>query len=49
MEWLRGLFGRLKAAGLTEVGMEGHLAVREGGSSGAALLATNFAQVRSEG
>jgi len=34
--------------GLTEVGMEGHLAVREGGSPGASLDAANFAQVRKE-
>src|SRR5262245_18434087 len=34
--------------GLTEVGMEGHLAVREGGSPGASLDAATFAQVRQE-
>jgi ubiquinone/menaquinone biosynthesis C-methylase UbiE len=44
----RGLFGRLKAAGLAEVGMEGHLAVREGGSLGARFEALNFTQVRAE-
>jgi ubiquinone/menaquinone biosynthesis C-methylase UbiE len=47
-DWPRQLYGRLKAAGLTEVGMEGHLAVREGGSPGASLDAANFAQVRKE-
>jgi SAM-dependent methyltransferase len=48
VEWPRCLHGRLKAAGLTDVGMEGHLAVREGGSLGATLVAANFAQVRNE-
>jgi ubiquinone/menaquinone biosynthesis C-methylase UbiE len=47
-EWPRGLYRRLKAAGLVDVGMEGHVAVREGGTPGAALLAANFAQVRNE-
>jgi ubiquinone/menaquinone biosynthesis C-methylase UbiE len=47
-EWPRRLYGRLKAAGLIEVGMEGHFAVREGGSPGAILAAATFAQVRSE-
>jgi ubiquinone/menaquinone biosynthesis C-methylase UbiE len=48
VEWARRLHGRLKAAGLAEVGMEGHLAVWEGGSLGASLDAANFAQVRQE-
>ena len=48
VEWGRRLYGRLKAAGLTEVGMEGHVAVSEGGSLGASLDAANFAQVREE-
>ena len=48
VEWARGLYGRLKAAGLTEVGMEGHVAVCDGGSLGASLDAANFAQVRTE-
>ena len=47
-EWPRQLYGRLKAAGLSEVGMEGHLAVREGGSLGASLDAANYSQVRKE-
>jgi ubiquinone/menaquinone biosynthesis C-methylase UbiE len=48
VEWARRLYGHLKAAGLTEVGMEGHLAVREGGSPGTSLDAANYAQVRKE-
>src|SRR5262245_16428671 len=47
-DWPRRLYRHLKAAGLTEVGMEGHLAVREGGSLGASLDAANYAQVRNE-
>jgi ubiquinone/menaquinone biosynthesis C-methylase UbiE len=47
-DWPRRLYQRLKAAGLTEVGMEGHLAVREGGGPGARLDSANFAQVREE-
>jgi ubiquinone/menaquinone biosynthesis C-methylase UbiE len=47
-DWPRLLYRRLKAAGLIEVGMEGHLAVREGGSPGARLYAANFTQVREE-
>jgi ubiquinone/menaquinone biosynthesis C-methylase UbiE len=46
--WGRGLYSRLKAAGLTEVGMEGHVAVCDGGSFGANFEAANFAQVRTE-
>ena len=45
-DWPRRLYHNLKVAGLTEVGMEGHLAVREGGSLGASLDAANYAQVR---
>src|SRR5262245_27834768 len=48
VEWARRLYGRFKAAGLIEVGMEGHVAVSEGGSLGASLDAANFAQVRRE-
>src|SRR5262245_41795828 len=47
-EWARQLYGHLKEAGLTEVDMEGHLAVREGGSPAASLDAANLAQVREE-
>jgi ubiquinone/menaquinone biosynthesis C-methylase UbiE len=48
VEWARGLYGKLKAAGLAEVGMEGHVAVCEGRGLGASLDAANFAQVRQE-
>jgi ubiquinone/menaquinone biosynthesis C-methylase UbiE len=48
VEWGRRLYGRLKATGFAEVGMEGHVAVCEGGSLGASLDAANFAQVRQE-
>jgi ubiquinone/menaquinone biosynthesis C-methylase UbiE len=47
-EWPRRLYGHLKGAGLTEVGMEGHLAVREGRSPSANLDTANLAQVRRE-
>ena len=47
-DWPRLLYRRLKIAGLIEVGMEGHLAVREGGSPGARLDAANFTQVCEE-
>jgi ubiquinone/menaquinone biosynthesis C-methylase UbiE len=47
-DWPRQLYHHLKAAGLAEVGMEGHLAVREGGSLGASLDAANYTQVRRE-
>ena len=46
--WPGSLHGRLKAAGLVEVGMEGNLAVREGGSPGTSLEAANIVQVRNE-
>jgi SAM-dependent methyltransferase len=45
-DWGRVLYARLRAAGLTGVGMEGHIAVRPGGSAGAHLDAANIAQVR---
>jgi ubiquinone/menaquinone biosynthesis C-methylase UbiE len=48
VEWARRLYGHLKAAGLVEVGMEGHLGLREGDSPGARLDAANFMQVREE-
>jgi len=48
VEWGRGLYSRLKAAGLTEVGTEGHMAVWERGSLGTSLDTANFAQVRTE-
>lgn len=43
--WGRSLHRRLVGLGLADVGMEGHLAVRPGGSAGARLDAANFAQV----
>jgi ubiquinone/menaquinone biosynthesis C-methylase UbiE len=46
--WGRGLYQRLRAAGLVDVGMEGHLAVWTGGSERAALDRANFEQVRTE-
>jgi SAM-dependent methyltransferase len=48
IDFQRRLYGRLKAAGLVEVGMEGHVAVREGGSLGTRFDALNFRQVRAE-
>jgi SAM-dependent methyltransferase len=44
--WARSLSRRFGALGLAEVGMEGHLAVRPGGSVGARLDAANIEQVR---
>src|SRR5262245_13041479 len=48
VEWARRLYGRLKGAGLTEVGMEGHVAVCPGGSLGTCLEAANLAHLRTE-
>jgi SAM-dependent methyltransferase len=45
-DWGRGLYQRFVSLGLAEVGMEGHLTVRPGGSIGARLDAANFAQIR---
>lgn len=45
-EWGRSLHQRFVEMGLAEVGMEGHLAIRSGGSVGARLDRANFAQVR---
>jgi ubiquinone/menaquinone biosynthesis C-methylase UbiE len=47
-DWPRRVYRHLKAVGLTEVGMEGHLAVHEGGSAGARMDAANLAQIRGE-
>jgi SAM-dependent methyltransferase len=44
--WARGLYQRFVAQGLVDVGMEGHLSVRAGGSAGARLDKANFVQVR---
>jgi ubiquinone/menaquinone biosynthesis C-methylase UbiE len=46
--WGRGLYQRLYAAGLTEVGIEGHFAVWPGGSARAQLDRVTFEQVRIE-
>ncbi len=46
--WGRSLYRRLRAQGLVDVGMEGHLAVWEGESLGARLNAANFEQIREE-
>src|SRR5262249_60184656 len=46
--WGRELYQRLRAEGLVEVGMEGHLAVWPGGSERTPLDQANFEQVRLE-
>jgi SAM-dependent methyltransferase len=43
--WGRSLYQRFHGLGLEEVGMEGHLVARPGGSVGARLDAANFAQI----
>src|SRR6266851_10272368 len=48
LTWGRSLYWRLQAHGLVNVGMEGYLAVREGGSPGARLFGANFEQIRQE-
>jgi ubiquinone/menaquinone biosynthesis C-methylase UbiE len=48
LTWGRSLYQRLRAHGLVEVGMEGYLALREGGSPGAQLMRANFEQIRGE-
>lgn len=48
LTWGPSLYRRLRAQGLVDVGMEGHLAVWEGGSLGARLDAANFEQIREE-
>jgi ubiquinone/menaquinone biosynthesis C-methylase UbiE len=44
----RSLYRRLRALGLVDVGMEGYMAAREGGSAGARLARANFEQIRQE-
>lgn len=44
--WARGLYQRFLDLGLTEVGVEGHLTIRQGGSVGALLDRANFTQAR---
>jgi ubiquinone/menaquinone biosynthesis C-methylase UbiE len=46
--WGRQLYARLRMQGLSEVGMEGHLAIWSGGSEGARLDQANFEQIRAE-
>ena len=46
--WGRSLYRRLRALGLVDVGMEGYMAAREGGSAGARLARANFEQIRQE-
>jgi ubiquinone/menaquinone biosynthesis C-methylase UbiE len=46
--WGRALYQHLRAAGLRDVGMEGHLAVWPGGSVGAHMMVANFEQLRAE-
>jgi ubiquinone/menaquinone biosynthesis C-methylase UbiE len=48
LTWGRSLYRRLRAQGMLNVGMEGYLAVREGGSPGARLSEANFEQIREE-
>ena len=48
VEFARSLYARFVAMGLTEVGMEGHMGVRPGGSDGALLDIANLNQVRDE-
>ena len=48
LAWGRSLYRRLRAQGLVDVSMEGHLAVWEGGSPGARLNVANFEQIREE-
>jgi ubiquinone/menaquinone biosynthesis C-methylase UbiE len=46
--WGRNLYERFLDEGLVEVGMEGHLAIWRGGTSGARLDQANFEQIRDE-
>jgi hypothetical protein len=46
--WGRSLYQRFIAAGLTDVGLEGHFTVWPGGSAGALLDRANFEQLRGE-
>ena len=48
MTWGSSLYRRFVAAGLVSVGMEGHIDLRPGGSSGARLDHANLSQVRDE-
>jgi SAM-dependent methyltransferase len=48
MRWGSSLYRRFVAAGLVDVGMEGSIDLRPGGSPGAQLDKANFSQVRDE-
>jgi SAM-dependent methyltransferase len=48
LTWGRSLYRRLRAHGLVDVGMEGALYLREGGSPGARVFEANFEQIREE-
>lgn len=48
LRWGRGLYQRLRAEVLVQVGMEGHLAIWTGGSPGARLMRANYEQIRAE-
>lgn len=48
MNWGSSLYRRFVAAGLVDVGMEGNIDLRPGGSPGARLDKANFSQVRDE-
>jgi len=48
LTWGRSLYGRLRAHGLVNGGMEGYVAVREGSSPGARLFGTALERIREE-
>ena len=48
MTWGGSLYRRFVTAGLVEVGVEGRIDLRSGGSSGSRLDKANFSQVRDE-
>jgi ubiquinone/menaquinone biosynthesis C-methylase UbiE len=48
LAWGRNLYQRLRAHGLTNIGMEGYLILREGRSPGARHATANFEQIREE-
>ena len=48
VEFARNLYARFVSMGLVDVGMEGHIGVRPGGSDGARLDLANLRQIRDE-
>jgi SAM-dependent methyltransferase len=48
LTWGRSLYGRLRAQGLVNLGMESYVAVWQGKSTGARLTGANFEQIREE-